>query len=157
MQKIKCSAWLPRLSATGKGFVAAVSLLILTAHSLRAGEPALTLAVNQPSEKSPAALSLDLTPGTDDSLLNLKNSRPETAGQNDAKPAALSSGSQIESQTNFGQPKSLPLVREDSQPDKPVTVQAGYGRIWDDQSMLRKICADHQEPGCAYVSARFNF
>jgi hypothetical protein len=157
MQKIKSSVQLPRLSATGKGFIAAASLLILTAHSLRAVEPVLTLAMNQPSEKNPAALSLNSTPGTDDSLLKLNHNRPEAAGQDDEKPVALSSGNQIENQTNFSQSKTLPLVRDDSQPDKPVTVQAGYGRIWDDQSMLQKICADHQEPGCAYVSARFSF
>jgi hypothetical protein len=89
----------------------------------------MTLAMNQPLEKSPAASSSGLTPNNDSALINPKDS----------------------------QPGSFPLIREDSHPNKPVSVQVGYGRIWDDQSTLQKICSDHQEPGCAYVSARFSF
>jgi hypothetical protein len=148
VQKTEHFARLPRPSATGKGFCVAASFLILVATSLHAGEPAMTLAMNEPSGNNFAA---------DNSSFNLKNSQPEVASLNDEKVAALSSVSQIENQTNSGQPESLQLVRESSQPNKPVTVQAGYGRIWDDQSTLQKISAGHQEPGCAYVSAKISF
>jgi hypothetical protein len=149
VQKTEHFARLFHLSATGKGFCVAASFLIIVASSLHAGEPVMTLAMNEPSGNNFAA---------DNSSFNLKNSQPEAASPNDEKVAALSSVSQIENQTNSGQPESLQLVRESSQPNKqPVTVQAGYGRIWDDQSTLQKISVGHQEPGCAYVSAKFSF
>jgi hypothetical protein len=157
VQKTEQFARLIRPSATGKGFCVAASLLILIANSLRAGEPVMTLAMNEPSEKNSPALPVDLMSDTGNSLLNLKSRQPEAASLNDGKPVALSLGSQIENQTNSSQRDSLLLVREGSHPNKPVTVQAGYGRIWDDQSTLQKISAEHQEPGCAYVSANFSF
>jgi hypothetical protein len=126
VQKIEQFIRLPRLSATGKAFGGVVSLLILVATSLRAGEPVMTLTTKQPPETISAAAPADLKSDTNNPLLNV-------------------------------QPESFPLVREDSHPNKPVTVQAGYGRIWDDQSTLQKIACDHQEPGCAYVSANFSF
>jgi hypothetical protein len=38
-----------------------------------------------------------------------------------------------------------------------MIVSAGYGQIWGDASMFRKICPDHQDPGWAYVKASFTF
>jgi hypothetical protein len=148
VQKTEHFARLLLLSMTAKGFCVAASLLILVATPLHAGEPVMTLAMNEPSENNFAA---------DNSSFNLKNSQPEAASPNDEKVVALSPVSQIENQTNSGQPESLQLVRESSQPNKSVTVQAGYGRIWDDQSTLQKISVGHQEPGCAYVSAKISF
>jgi len=104
----------------------------------------MTLAMIEPSGKNSAASSLNLTPVTDGSVLNFKASRPETV-------------SQIENPVDFQSPESLQIVRESSHPNKSVTVQAGYRRIWDDQSALKKIAFDHQETGCAYVSANFSF
>src|SRR5450755_2326540 len=104
----------------------------------------MTLAMNEPSKNSLPASSLDLRSNTDSPILSLKNHQPEAA-------------SQIESPADFRQPESFTLVRENSHPNKPVTVRAGYGRIWDDQSTLQKIVCDHQETGCAYVCANFSF
>ena len=144
MQKTERFTRLLRLSATGKGFCVAASLLIFLTVPLHAGEPVMTLAMNEPSKNNSAASSLDLTAGTGSAPLNLKTSQPEAV-------------SQIESPADFQQPESLQLVRESSHPNKPVSVRAGYGRIWDDQSTLQKIACDHQETGCAYVSANFSF
>ena len=107
----------------------------------------MNLAMNEPAQASSVT----------DNSFTLKNSQPEAVSPNDEKALALSPSSQIENQTNSGQPELLQLVRESSQPNKSVTVQAGYGRIWDDQSTLQKISAGHQEPGCAYVSAKISF
>jgi hypothetical protein len=157
VQKTEQFAQLPRLSTTGKGFCLPASMLILVATLLRAGEPVMTLAMEPPPENSSTASSLDLTANTDSSFLNLKNSQPEAANSNNEKPVTLPSGNQIENQNTLAQPESFSLAREELHANKPVSIQAGYGRIWDDQSTLQKICADHQEPGCAYVSANFSF
>ena len=157
VQKTERFTRLLRLSATGKGFCVAASLLIFLTVPLHAGEPVMTLAMNEPSENNASLLSMDLTPNTGSSLFDFKNTRPESASPNDERVVALSLDSQIESQADSGQFGSLLLVRENSHPNKLVTVQAGYGRIWDDQSTLKKIAADHQEAGCAYVCANFSF
>jgi hypothetical protein len=138
VQNAKQFIHLLRLVVRGKGFSVAALLLVLAATPLRAGEPFVKLAMDKPSGINFAAKPLDLSP---------------TAG----KPVALSTDCQFESQPDSDQPESFPLVRTGSHSNKPVTIQAGYGRIWDDQSTLQKICADHQEHGCAYVSARFSF
>jgi hypothetical protein len=159
VQKAEHFIQLFRLSVTGKGFCVAASLLILAATTLCAGEPVMTLAMNHPSEKSSVASSMDLMPKSDidSSLLNLKNNRHEAASVNDEKPMVSPAASPNEKPDNFGQPESFPLTRENPHPSKPVSIQAGYGRIWDDQSTLQKIASDHQEHGCAYVSANFSF
>ena len=138
-------------------FCVAASFLNFAAASVCAGEPVMTLAMNEPPGNKSTAPSPDLTPGTDRSPLNLKTSQPEAASPNGDKPVALLSDSQIESQSISVLPESFTLDHENSHPNKPVTVQAGCGRIWDDQSTLKKIACDHQEPGCAYVSANFSF
>jgi hypothetical protein len=157
VQKTEYFTRLLRLSATGKGFCFAASLLVFVTVPLHAGEPVMTLAMNEPSKNSSAASSLDSTPGADSSLLDLKTSQPKAVNTNDDKLVAWSPAGQMESQAGSVPPESLRLVRESSHPNKPVTVQAGYGRIWDDQSTLKKIACDHQETGCAYVCANFSF
>ena len=56
---------------------------------------------------------------------------------------------------------SIRLVHEKraaaSQSSRAFSVQAGYGRIWDERSILQKISAGHQEVGCAYVAANISF
>jgi hypothetical protein len=153
VQKIKQFARLPRLSATRKGLCIAASFLFLAA-AVRAGEPAMTLAMNEPSANSSAS-SLNLVPDSNGSNLNLPNTQPEAASPVAEKEVV--SGGQIENQTDLGERESSQLVRENSHSEKPVSITAGYGRIWDDQSTLQKIAVGHQEPGCAYVSAKFSF
>lgn len=67
----------------------------------------------------------------------------------------------LEKSSNSGQGEPLQLVRKNlsasSRSNVAFSVQAGYGRIWDEQSMLQKISAGHQETGCAYVRANFSF
>ena len=38
-----------------------------------------------------------------------------------------------------------------------MMISAGCGQIWDDASMMKKICPDHPDPGWAYVKASFSF
>ena len=153
VQKTEHLNRLLHLSTTGKGFCIIASLLFLVVSLLRAGEPIMTLAMNQPSENNAAGAFLDSRPAMDSSSLNLKTSEPEVVSANEA----MSVSAEIGKSTDSDQRKTLPLVREGSRSNKSVSVQAGYGRIWDDKSTLRKIAFDHQEPGCAYVSANFSF
>jgi len=64
---------------------------------------------------------------------------------------------QIDKQTNPDQHNPLVLVRENLNSSHSMVVAAGYGRLWNDQSMLKYISPARQEPGCAYVKASFNF
>ena len=104
----------------------------------------MMLAMNEPLDNNSTASPLELTPNTGSSHLNLNSSQPEVISQN-------------KSPVDVQPPESSQLVRENSHTHQPVTVQAGYRRIWDDQSALKKIACDHQETGCAYVSANFSF
>ena len=72
---------------------------------------------------------------------------------------ALTASVPTENQTNTVKGETFVSIHEDwhVHAKKPVTVQAGYGQMWDDKSMLQKISCGHQEPGCAYVSANFSF
>ena len=68
---------------------------------------------------------------------------------------------QLEKPAKTGQGNALELVHKNlsasSRSNVAFTVQAGYGRIWDEQSMLSKISAGHQETGCAYLGANISF
>jgi len=63
--------------------------------------------------------------------------------------------------TTISQRENLLIANENlvatSRPNNWVNVQAGYGRLWNDDAVLEKISAGHQEPGCAYVKANFSF
>ena len=154
VQKTEQFNRLPRPALAGKWYCAAASLLILATTTVLAGDPTLALTSNLPLKKTTAATTPGLMPVTKNSPANLKNSQSETSSQNMVAP---SSGSPMENQSPSTQPESLQLIREDSHPEKSVSIQAGYGQIWDDQSILQKMSADHQEPSCAYVSANFSF
>jgi hypothetical protein len=147
VQKTEQFARLFLLSATGKGFCVAASFLIVIAAPLHAGETVMTLAMNEPSQASSVT----------DNSFTLKNRQPAAISPNDEKSLTLPSTSLIENQAKSDQPESLQLVRDNPHPNRPVTVQAGYGKIWGDQSTLQKISVGHQEPGCAYVSANISF
>jgi hypothetical protein len=148
------------LSLTGKGFCVITTLLILAAASLRAAEPVMTLVMNQPTGGKSTASSVYLACDTGSLFFNLISSLPRARNLDNVKAATWASGIPAENQTHdFLERESFLLIREDSHShsNRPVTVRAGYGQIWDDKSTLQKISAGQQEPGFAYVSARFSF
>jgi hypothetical protein len=160
VRKTKPHAQLLHLSLTGKGFCVITLLLILAAVSIRAGEPVTTLIMNQPTGVKSTASSIYSVSDTGSLFFNLISSLPEAAYPDKAKAATWASGIPAENQTHDSfERESFLLIREDSHShsNRPVTVQAGYGQIWDDKSTLQKISAGQQEPGFAYVSARFSF
>ena len=137
-------------------FSVAILLLTFAGGSTFAGEPATILALNPSPEKDLGPTFMQLAFGTNSLYFDLQNNQPNVIGSNAAKTDLFVPVSQIESQTNSIQGEPFLLVRETYR-SKPVTVEAGYGQIWDDKSTLQKICSDYQDPGCAYVSARFSF
>ena len=145
------------LSAPRLILCVAASFLNFAAFSVCAGEPVMTLAMNPSPEKHPAPSFMQLASGTDSLYLGRQSDPPEVVSINIAKVDLFVPVSQIEVQTNTAQSESFQLVRENSRSNKPLTVAAGYGQIWDDKSTLRKIYCGYQDPGCAYVSASFSF
>lgn len=117
----------------------------------------MTLSAYPLSEVRPAP-SFTQWASSSDSLYLCRQSDPSEAGSINTEEADLFlPAGHDETQTNAVRGESFLLVRENSRSSKPLTVEAGYGRIWDDKSTLQKICADYQDPGYAYVSARFSF
>jgi hypothetical protein len=112
----------------------------------------MTLAMKQSPGKNSSTARSHLFSDTNKISFDLKRAKPKVQA-----PAVFSSGGEIEIQSNSVPGEPFLLVREDFHSIKPLTIQAGYGQIWDDKSTLQKICSDHQEPGCAYVSANFSF
>jgi hypothetical protein len=160
VRKTKPHVQLLHLFLTGKGFCAITLLLILADVSLQAGEPVMALGMNQPTGGKSTTSSAYSVSGTGSLFFNLISSLPEAACPDKVKAATWASGIPSENQTHdFLERESFLLIREESHShsNRPVTVRAGYGQIWDDKSMLQKISAGQQEPGFAYVSARFSF
>jgi hypothetical protein len=166
VRKAKHLARLSHLFVTGDGFGVIIALLILVATSGRAAESTLTLAItpdSQPQEKTFVATYGDLMSGTVGSFsdFSLKEGKLETAGLQNENTTEFSSNIRIEKQTASGQHDPFQIVHENltasSRSNLSFSLQAGYGRIWDEKSMLQKIASDRQEPGCAYVSADFSF
>ena len=145
------------LSLPGVIFCVATSLLMFAAASVYAGEPIMTLAMNQSPEKYSPPSFLQLAFGTNSFYFDTQSDPSEVVSINTAKVDLFVPVNQIEVQTNIVQGESFRLVRENSRSNKPLTVAAGYGQIWDEKSTLRKIYCGYQDPGCAYVSASFSF
>jgi hypothetical protein len=132
-------------------------LLTFAAGSTFAGEPATILALNPSQEKDPAPSFMQLAFGMNSLYFNLQDKQAMVFSLNVTKTDLFVPVSQIESQTNSLRGEALLQIREISRSSKPITVEAGYGQIWDDKSTLQKICSDYQDPGYAYVSAHFSF
>jgi hypothetical protein len=132
-------------------------LLTFAAGSTFAGEPVTIMALNPAPKKNPAPSFMQLAFGMNSLYFDLQNNQPKIFSLDVAKTDLFVPVSQIEFQTNSIQDESFRLIREISRSSKPVIVEAGYGQIWDDKSMLQKICSDYQNPGCAYVRAHFSF
>ena len=125
-------------------------------------EPLMMGALNQPAGKIFEEDSVDLWSNSEVSFTNfsLSISQPAGANSNFGLGSEFSSNVELEKQINPAR-DALLLIRENlSASDRSnvsLSVQAGYGRIWDEKSMFQKISSDYAEPGCAYVSANFNF
>jgi hypothetical protein len=160
IQRVSKTAYLVRLlhlSVTGMGFCVTASLLILAAAPVSAEEPVVTLTMNPAAGKNSLSSNVYWASDNHGLFFNLIVSQPKAAGLNDERPRWMSSGIPVENQINFNPYEPLPLVRKSSHSNQHLTVQAGYGQVWDDRSMLEKISAGHQEPGLAFVSANLNF
>jgi hypothetical protein len=148
------------LSGTGDGFGVVIAMLILIATSA-AAQPFLTLAPArdpQMTEKTFTATYGDLLSGVDESSFNLKDGQLEAVGLQYEKTTESLAEVRLEKQSRSGQRDPFQFVHESSsQSNMSFSLQAGYGRIWDEKSMLQKIASDRQDPGCAYVSANFSF
>ena len=152
MQKTKQFAKSFHLSVTGNGFCLIALLLVLAATVTRAEEPNLILATARnysTPEKTPAPASIV-------SDFSRKNSQPATTLLKTETWAEFSSIARLEKQTTTHR-ALFQLLRENLHSNKTVSVQAGYGQIWGEESVLRKICSDRQEPSCAYIRASFSF
>ena len=87
----------------------------------------------------------------------LDNDHPKLGSDNDDQADLLIIDSPVEVQTNSLQGELILLVRNNPRTIKPVTIEAGYGRLWEGSSTLHEICSDYQEPSFAYLSAHFRF
>jgi hypothetical protein len=148
------------LSLIGDGVGVLIAMLSLIATSATA-QPFLTLAPArdpQMTEKTFTATYGDLLSGVDESSFSLKDGKLETLGLQYEKTTESLAEVRLEKQSRSGQRDPFQFVHESSsQSNMSFSLQAGYGRIWDEKSMLQKIASDRQDPGCAYVSANFSF
>jgi len=127
--------------------------------------PALTLAnQGQLSAESNATVEPDWLSSANSSLYNLKASPTVASLTENEMVAELPMKvrlEMIERQSKSGQGDAFQIIHEgrtsSGGSNMTFSVQAGYGRIWDEQSMLQKLSDGHQELGCAYVSANFSF
>ena len=161
MQKTEYLARLRHLSTTGNAFCIIAVLLVFIAVSACAGEPVLTLADRQPLAESSVPVQTNLLSGSDGSLFDLKSSAPVTSRLEKEMAVEFPADARLEKSAKSGQADSFQLVHENrtsaSRSNVSLSIQAGYGRIWDEKSMLSKISAGHQETGCAYVRANLSF
>jgi hypothetical protein len=162
VQKTEDLSRLLLLSMTGNGFCIISSLFLLLAVSAGAAGPVLTLApADQNQAPSNAAMQVDIMAASSSSLFDLKSSPPAGSGQMDIRDVKLPADARLEKTTKSGPGDPLELLPEHrsaaSRSNVTFSVQAGYGRIWDEHSMLQKISDGHQETGCAYVSANISF
>jgi hypothetical protein len=149
---------------TGNRFCIVASLLLLLAVSTGAAEPVLTLTLadqDQLQAPSSASTQVDILSASSVLLFDLKSSPPAGSNPDNITDVNLTTDDGLAKTAEFGPGNPLELLPENrtatSRSNMTFSVQAGYGRIWDEQSMLQKISAGHQEAGCAYVSANFSF
>lgn len=99
--------------------------------------------VSEPVHASPSMLSLKVETAT---LL--------TGAETNA---VVFGNTPIDKQTNPANRDPLVLVRENLNASRSMVVAAGYGQLWNNQSMFKYISSQRQEPGCAYLKASLNF
>lgn len=150
----------PRLFMAAKSLLPLAALLAVAGTDVKAGEPVIVLASAKPVCISTKTFTATHILPTLESLktpsANVKNPKPAPTATANVE-TALNAKTNIDSaQTNtvLTRENLLATVRENN---SWVSLQAGYGRIWRDESILEKISAGHQEPGTAYVKAKFSF
>jgi len=167
VQKTEYLARLHHLSATGGIFCIITSLLMAITFSTCAGEPVMMLAMANyhrlPSEAN-VPVSANLTADADrpPSPLTVANSPPAAVRPDQGLTVEISTTEmRLEKTVQPGRGEPLQLLHKNlsasSRSNVTFSVQAGYGRIWDEQSMFSKISAGHQETGCAYLGANISF
>ena len=129
---------------------------------MRAGESVMTVAMvehHQPPAASNVSVQTSPPSGLDNSLSKSTNSSPATAQKEIA--VQYSTDTRLEKTAKSGADEAFQFVHKNlsssSRSNVAFSVQAGYGRIWDEQSMLSRISGGHQETGCAYVGAKISF
>ncbi|HXI73618.1 MAG TPA: hypothetical protein VNN22_25020 [Verrucomicrobiae bacterium] len=161
MPKTENLARLLHLFATGKAFCLVTSLMIFPALLVRAAEPVMTLAMASHQSQSPVAVTPSLAVAPDSSPAASTNNAPVIVRPEKEAAAELAKETRLEKSVGSGQADGLQLVHKNLSASGgssvAFSVQAGYGRIWDEQSVLSKISAGHQETGCAYLGAKISF
>jgi len=122
----------------------------------------LAMADHQPSPvESFALVATNGSSESDNSPAPATSSPPVTPSPEKEMAAEISRNTRLEKTANPGPGEPLQLVHKNlsasSRSNVAFSVQAGYGRIWDEKSMLQTISAGHQETGCAFVAANFSF
>jgi hypothetical protein len=157
MQAIQLQSRVIRRLVSGEIFGAAVALTVFISLCGNAAEPVITLAMARPMTatvkmiKAPAIAE----PVRASAALLHREIKPETAPAKVEVESAAFQNAHLEKQTVHRAP--LILLRENLNSNRSVCVAAGYGQLWNDQSMLKHLSASRQEPGCAYIKASFNF
>lgn len=128
-----------------------IAVLILAAPSSRAGEPKTV------SEARPQISLTQLACVTQSFYLVLPDNPSEAVATNSQGAEPLLPANQVDFQANSIRGEPVLVVRDQPGVDKPSLLEAGFGKIWDENSVLQKICADYQHPGYAYVQAHFSF
>lgn len=167
MQKTEHLARLHHLSPTGGLFCILTSLLMAIAFATCAGEPVMMLAMvdyhRLPTEvNAPVSAHLAADPDHPPSPLTVANSPPAIVRPDQGLTVEISTTEmRLEKTAQPGRGEPLQLLHKNlstsCRSNVAFSVQAGYGRIWDEQSMFSKISAGHQETGCAYLGANISF
>ena len=161
MPKTEYLTRLLHLFTTGKAFCLVASLMIFPALLVRAGEPGITLAMAGPQSQSRVVVTPSLAAAPDGLPAASTNNAPVTVRPEKEAAAELAKETRLEKSVGSGQADGLQLIRKNLSAaggsSVAFSVQAGYGRIWDEQSMMSKISAGHQETGCAYLGAKISF
>jgi len=164
VQKTEPHARLLHLSTTGNAFCIIISLLIVAAVSACAEEPVSKLTLenhHQPPVETNVPAQMNLLSSPESSLFDLKSSPPATSRPGKEAAVEFSTDARLEQSAKSGQGDSFQLAHENrtssSRSNMSFSIHVGYGKIWDEKSVLSKISADHQETGCAYVRANFSF
>lgn len=149
-----------RWFTTGKVLGAATVALTLTGLRASASEPVIVLAMARPATvtaKSPATkVTFQATePVRSSTALIHPLITPETSPLKVEVETTAFQNAHLEKQAAQHEP--LVLVRESLTANRSVCVAAGYGRLWNDESMIKHLSPDRQEPGCAYIKTSFSF
>ena len=148
-----------RQSVTGAVFGLATSLLLLASVSTKAEDSIRHLAMVRPTPtRIKAATSPIISePVRSSPALLQRTVALETSVIKAETDPNFSTNPQIARQTNPDTRSPLEFVHGNLNSNHSMVVAAGYGQLWNNQSMFKHISSQRQEPGCAYVKASLNF